>query len=127
MTSCEMDTFPAPEALARSTVAMSGSKPSGQAHTISSFKRAARRIHEWVMLLPSPTYTTCGGPFGTASLFHGQGGMAPGHSKAVLHAAYSWYNHAWWHRLAYGCISAPAPGMGSVLWALTPVIRTSSG
>ena len=55
MTSCEMDTFPAPEEFARSTVAMSGSKPSGHAQTRSSFKRAARRIQEWVMLLPSPT------------------------------------------------------------------------
>ena len=56
--SCDTDTRPAPAALASSTVAASGSKPSGQAHTNSKSNLAASRIQECTMLLPSPTYVT---------------------------------------------------------------------
>lgn len=51
-------TRPAPELLASSMVAASGSNPLGQAHTNSKLNLAASLIHEWTMLLPSPTYTT---------------------------------------------------------------------
>ena len=53
-----MEAFPAPPLLTRSIVALSGSNPSRQAHTSSKFNFAASLIQEWVMLFPSPTYTT---------------------------------------------------------------------
>ena len=59
MTSCETLARPAP-ASTSCMVAASGSYPSGQAHTTSTSSLAARRSQECVMLLPSPTYTTCG-------------------------------------------------------------------
>ena len=54
-----MLTVPAPELLASSMVAASGSNPFGQAQTNSKLNLAANLTHEWTMLLPSPTYTTC--------------------------------------------------------------------
>ena len=57
MGSCEMVIRDNPAALASSTVAGSGLKSSGHAHTKSIGTIDARRSMLCTMLLPSPTYT----------------------------------------------------------------------
>ena len=65
--SFEMIALPTPRPLTSATVASSGSKPLGQAHTNSKGNLAANRIQECTILLPSPTYTTCTGAHRSAA------------------------------------------------------------